>query len=32
MVRFESVSLSYRGGNARSAALDVLRDVNFDLA
>ncbi len=32
MVRFESVSLSYRGGGTRSAALEVLRDVNFDLA
>src|ERR1019366_3842263 len=32
MVRFESVSLSYRGGGARGVALDVLRDVNFDLA
>jgi len=32
MVRFESVSLSYRGSGARSAALDVFRDVNFDLA
>jgi cell division transport system ATP-binding protein len=32
MVRFESVSLSYHGGGTRSAALDVLRDVNFDLA
>src|SRR6202789_4385563 len=32
MVRFESVSLSYRGSGVRSASLDVLRDVNFDLA
>jgi len=32
MVRFESVSLSYRGSGARSASLDVLLDVNFDLA
>jgi cell division transport system ATP-binding protein len=32
MVRFESVGLSYRGGGAQSAALEVLRDVNFDLA
>lgn len=32
MVRFESVSLSYRGSDARSAAPDVLREVNFDLA
>jgi cell division transport system ATP-binding protein len=32
MVRFESVGLSYRGGATRSAALDVLRDINFDLA
>jgi cell division transport system ATP-binding protein len=32
MVRFESVSLSYRGSNARAPSLDVLRDVNFDLA
>jgi cell division transport system ATP-binding protein len=32
MVRLESVSLSYRGGDPRSAALDVFRDVNFDLA
>jgi cell division transport system ATP-binding protein len=31
MVRFESVSLSYRGGGPRSVALDVLREVNFDL-
>jgi cell division transport system ATP-binding protein len=32
MVRFESVSLSYRGGGAQGAALEVLRDVSFDLA
>jgi cell division transport system ATP-binding protein len=32
MVRFESVSMSYRGGGARGPALEVLRDVNFDLA
>jgi cell division transport system ATP-binding protein len=32
MVRFESVSLSYRGGAGRGAALDVLRDVSFDLS
>ncbi len=32
MVRFESVSLSYRGSVARSPSLDVLRDVNFELA
>jgi cell division transport system ATP-binding protein len=32
MVRFESVSLSYRGGGVRSAPLDVFHDVNFDLA
>jgi cell division transport system ATP-binding protein len=32
MVRFESVSLSYRGGGAQGSALEVLRDVSFDLA
>jgi cell division transport system ATP-binding protein len=32
VVRFEAVSLSYRGGGTRSAALEVFRDVNFDLA
>ena len=32
MVRFEGVSLNYHGKNARGAALDVLRDVNFHLA
>jgi cell division transport system ATP-binding protein len=32
MVRFESVSLSYRGGGTRGPLLDVFRDVNFDLA
>jgi cell division transport system ATP-binding protein len=32
MVRFESVSLSYRGGGAQGAALEVLRDISFDLA
>ena len=32
MVRFESVSLSYRGGGAQGTSLDVLRDVSFDLA
>jgi len=32
MVRFESVGLSYRGGSAHGAALEVLRDVSFDLA
>ena len=32
MVRFESVSLSYRALGARSAAPEVFRDVNFDLA
>jgi len=32
MVRFESVSLSYRGGVARTAALEVLRDINVNLA
>ena len=32
MVRFESVSLSYRGAGVRSASLDVFHDVNFDLA
>ena len=31
MVRFDSVSLSYRGSNTRSASVDVLHDVNFDL-
>src|SRR6202165_1040343 len=35
MVRFESVSLSYHANAARegaqNGALDVLRDVNFDL-
>jgi cell division transport system ATP-binding protein len=32
MVRFESVSLSYRDGGAQGTTLDVLRDVNLDLA
>jgi cell division transport system ATP-binding protein len=32
MVRFESVSLSYRAGGGQGAALEVLRDVSFDLA
>jgi cell division transport system ATP-binding protein len=32
VIRFESVSLSYRGGGERSVAPDVLRDVNLDLA
>ena len=32
MVRFESVSLSYNAASAQNAALDVLRDINFDLA
>jgi cell division transport system ATP-binding protein len=32
MVRFESVSLSYRGGGAQGAALEVLRDISFHLA
>ena len=32
MVRFESVSLSYHAAGARDGALDVLRDINFDLA
>ncbi len=32
MVRFESVSMSYHATGAHSAALDVLRDVNFDLS
>jgi cell division transport system ATP-binding protein len=32
MVRFESVSLSYRGGGAHGTALDALRDINFELA
>jgi cell division transport system ATP-binding protein len=32
MVRFESVSLSYRGGGTHAAPLDVLRDVSFELA
>jgi cell division transport system ATP-binding protein len=31
MVRFESVSLSYRASPARSGSFDVLRDINFDL-
>jgi cell division transport system ATP-binding protein len=31
MVRFESVSLSYRSSGTPSAAGDVLRDVNLDL-
>src|SRR5580658_583991 len=31
MVRFESVSLSYRGGGAQGSGLDALRDVNFEL-
>ncbi len=31
MVRFESVSLSYRALGARSAAPEVFRDVNFNL-
>jgi len=31
VVRFESVSLSYRALGARSAAPEVFRDVNFDL-
>jgi cell division transport system ATP-binding protein len=32
MVRFESVSLSYPGSSAQGAPLDVLSDINFDLA
>src|SRR5450755_772493 len=32
MVRFESVSLSYRGSESRSTSRNVLRDVNFDIA
>ena len=31
MVRFESVSLSYRGGGAQGTGLDALRDINFEL-
>ena len=31
MVRFESVSLSYRGGGAQGSGLDALRDINFEL-
>jgi cell division transport system ATP-binding protein len=31
MVRFESVSLSYRASPAQSGSFDVLRDINFDL-
>ena len=31
MVRFESVSMSYHASGAHAGALDVLRDVNFDL-
>src|SRR3954454_7209546 len=31
MVRFESASFSYRGGNVRSGATYALRDVNFEL-
>ena len=31
MVRFESVSMSYHATGAHAGALDVLRDVNFDL-
>jgi cell division transport system ATP-binding protein len=31
MVRFDCVSLSYRGGDTQAAAREVLRDVNFDL-
>lgn len=31
MVRFESVSLSYRASSLRGASLDVLREVSFDL-
>ena len=31
MVRFESVSLSYREGGARNAGPQVFRDVSFDL-
>src|ERR1700722_20119250 len=32
MVRFESVSLNYRGAGARGAVPDVFHDVSFDLA
>jgi cell division transport system ATP-binding protein len=32
MVRFESVSMSYRESGGVGTPLDVLRDVNFDLA
>jgi cell division transport system ATP-binding protein len=32
VVRFGSVSLSYRGAGARGAASDVFHDVSFDLA
>jgi cell division transport system ATP-binding protein len=31
MVRFESVSLTYRGGGAQGSGLDALRDINFEL-
>jgi cell division transport system ATP-binding protein len=32
MVRFDSVSMSYRDGGASNTPLDVLHDVNFELA